>query len=315
MDNIHDIYKKASVLMQGALKKYAEGNFEAGDKERQQANELYDMANKYIDMESSKMDTLYGESRNFGIIYTVIEENAPKWFLNKKNNKAFKELSKIIKEDNILKTQFDVYNALNSLDEGVDASRYVSEVLNNVPLLSRKNIVESNQKLIGLIKKYNADELVPISDKKAELYESIEYLITHKKNIGNTADFLRHQDRISKYLSENVVSKKEKSTDMDRFVSEKMNKISEAYNNELNDYEKRIVEDMAYSGWDIQKAFENVRHDLKESLCNVIAESEDNETQGRWSRILKQVNNMKYAENNAIDDIIKLYEVKKRIAE
>jgi hypothetical protein len=315
MDNIHDIYKKASVLMQGALKKYAEGNFEAGDKERQQANELYDTAEKYVNMEASKIDMLYGESRNFGIIYTVIEENAPKWFLNKKYNKAFKELAKTINEDKILKIQFDVYNALNTLNEGVNADKYVSEILNNIPALSKKNIAESNQKLIKLIEKYNANELVPLSDDKAKLYESIEYLITHKKNISNTGDILLHQDRVSKYLAENVIKAKEPCTNIDNLIGKHMWKISETYDKNLNDNEKKIVEDIAYNEWDIQKAFESVRHGLGERLCNVIAESNDAEAQERWGKILKQINEMKYDEKNAIDNIIKLYEVSNRITE
>lgn len=102
-NNIHDLYTKANTLMQGALKKYAEGNMEAADKERKQANELYDMAEKYVNMQAGNQEMIYGENKNFGLAYSIIEANTPKWFMNKKKAKAINEIKKLISENKVLK--------------------------------------------------------------------------------------------------------------------------------------------------------------------------------------------------------------------
>ena len=68
-----DIFHKAEVLMKSALKKYSEGDIEHAEKDRQEANRLYD---KIAAQEpASEDDILYTENRNFGMIYHVLESN------------------------------------------------------------------------------------------------------------------------------------------------------------------------------------------------------------------------------------------------
>ena len=312
MENLNDIYTKAGVLMQGALKKYSEGDFEAADKERKQANELYDLAEKYANMEAGKDVMLYGEGKNFGIIYSIIEANTPKWFLNKKYNKALKELTETILKNNVLKTQFDVYNAFRSINENVDNEKYVNEVLNSASVFSKKQLSENNQILIDLIRKYNGNELVEIDDNKAKLYEAIEYLLIHNPKISNIGECLYRKNLICEYLSEHIEKTKDSIDDIDNILHKGINEMVSTFQEELNDNEQKLMEDIAtYGNGDINEAFNRIKEEVSSKLQKMVNESHD-ETRDRLSNILSSINEMKYDKDN-IEDFVKLHEIKNRL--
>ena len=58
MAELNDNYEKGTLLMTQALKKYAEGDYEGGDKDREKANKYYDLAKLEINSEESKITSL-----------------------------------------------------------------------------------------------------------------------------------------------------------------------------------------------------------------------------------------------------------------
>ena len=85
MAEFNDTYRKAGILMTSALKKYGEGDYEGGNRDRQEANRMYDLAEKEVNS-AQETAILYGENRNFGTIYKVFESNTPNLFNSKKEN-------------------------------------------------------------------------------------------------------------------------------------------------------------------------------------------------------------------------------------
>lgn len=308
MEDFNNIYEKAGVLMQGALKKYAEGDFAGGDKERQQANELYDLAEKYANMKSANDSMLYGENRNFGIIYNIVEANTRDWYLKTKNRKALVEVKKLFDSNETLKKEFEIYNAFNTIREGIDIEKYVKDVLNLTPKMTVKELKENNQKLIDLIRKYDGNELIEISDKDMELYEAIEYVITKNKTAKNLQDFILSEQKIVEHLKDNTL-KTETSIIDEGSIEESIEKIKEIYNKTLNENERDLLDNVAKNGNNIEEVFNSVKKEITETVNKALSESDDM-TKDRWKQVLEHINEMKYEENNGVDNLVKLFEIK-----
>ena len=130
--------EKGSVLMQQALKKYAKGDFEGGDKDRAEANRYYDLASAEINSEAGKITQLYGESRNFGIIYNVFEQNIENLLSTKKGKKIIKECFNLIKSNKVLNEQFKIYDMFEKAQNVDDVKDFVNEASNIVKTFMNK---------------------------------------------------------------------------------------------------------------------------------------------------------------------------------
>ena len=311
-NNIRDLYTRANTLMQGALNKYTDGNIEAADKERKQANELYDMAEKYISMQAGNQEMIYGENKNFGLAYSIIETNVPKWFMNKKKSRAISEIKKLISENKVLKKQFDIYNALKSINENVDVTEYLNSVLEQTPVFSKKEISENNQKLIDIIHKYKGNELVVITDDDAKLYEAIEYILTNKKTLSNLNECLACKGVIVDYLKEHIEKNSFDKIDIDNTFDVAISKSQEMYES-LNDHERDLVENMAKYGNNTEDAFNGIKKEVYGCLYESFSNSNTEDEKDRWGNVMKQIDEMRYKEEDGIDNIIKLYQIKNTI--
>ena len=101
-ENKEDPQYRGKVLMQRALDHLEKGNIEEFETDRALANKFFDEMNA----EEEEMDALYNESRNFGIIYQVIESNVPTLLETKEGQKALRKIIKTIKGNKILHEQF-----------------------------------------------------------------------------------------------------------------------------------------------------------------------------------------------------------------
>lgn len=307
MEDIKKLYEKAGLLMKCALKKYASGDYKGAEKDRKQANETYDLAEKYIDMKIGNEENLYGEGKNFGIIYTIIESNAPKWFLSKKYSKSIKDICECIKHDKILLSEFKIYNAFNRINNGINPNEYIDAVLSITPKFSIKSLSESNQKLIDIIRKYHGNELVEINDDKANMFESVEYLITNKKTIDNINEYMKHKSILSSFLNENTYNEQNNSIDED------IQNIDNKVNNNLNEDELNILNGIEKYG-NASVFFENTKKDILKSVNSLISES-DGDKRERWKQIKESIDSMQYDDTNGIDNLIKLYEISGKLTD
>lgn len=307
------LYTKAGELMGSALECYKKGNIKEAVKYHKQANEIYDVLNNYVESMESKDDMVFGEGRNFGIIYSTIEDNVPKWFLNKSKSKAIKELTEMIVKNPVLKSQFDIYNALQNINENVNIGKYVDEVFAQFPAYDKKTLVENNQKLIEFIQKYDGNEFVEIPEDSMKLYEAIEYMLTHKKTIKNISEHIVNKEVIEDYLSNHTV-KDEKKENIDEGFKSSVEEMSEVYYNDLNDDERELMECIAVAGnGDVKAAFNGIKNELVTVLNETISESTSYDEKERWSNVLSKINEMQYNDENDVDNLIKLFEIKRKI--
>ena len=308
MENYKETYHKAQVLMQSALDKYGKGDFEGGSKDRELANKYFDLAEKTLNSEMYKTSMLYGEGRNFGIIFKVIEENANKLYKTNDGRKKLKKIVKTIMENKCLKKQFDVYNALSTCTPHNNNKKYVSEAIAIGGNMNAKEIKKNNDKLIKLIRTSKLNEMIDIPENELNLFESIEYVITNKRNFKNLEEYIVNENVITKYL-ENTVNE-EKVKDIDTVLDE----MKEKYDNILNEDEMDFINELS----SIKENKEEKFNEHKEKLVKLINEEmkkAEKEDLNEWNAIYEKISGKTYDEKTFINDVAEMIEIENTIIE
>lgn len=301
MEKYVDIYEKAGVLMQRALQKYSEGDVEHGDADRKEANRLYDLAQS--DANKDFNNIMYGESRNFGIIYNVIESNSKNLCEDKNKRKAFSNIIKLIKENKNLKTQFEFFNGLTHPNGYVfNTEQYVNEALMIAPKINNKDAYNANEKLISEIKKNGLDELIEIDDNTMALYESIEYLLFNKPTYTNLVEYSNAKNNVVTYLDENI---NEEETAEGKNIDEAFNTLIEKYDTLLNEDEKELIETVMNCK-DKKALFETYRQETIEKIENTLKDNDDKELK----TICEDIKNKTYNKKTVLEDISEFIEIK-----
>ena len=289
--------EKGSVLMQQALKKYAKGDFEGGDKDRAEANRYYDLASTEINSEAGKMTQLYGESRNFGIIYNVFEQNIENLWDTKDGKKIVKECYNLIKSNKVLNEQFKIYDMFEKAQNVEDVKDFVNEASNIIKTFDKKLVMENNEKLIKFIRDKKLDEYVDIPEETENLYEAIEYIVLNKKTYNNVNDFVKAQNVITEHISKNqknhIVENKLTSTEFENKIEEVENEINE----KINQDEKTLLDSFLTTKKQNKKeVFENYKRKTLRKIREMIESSEDSD-KSQWNKIYENVSSKNFSEN------------------
>lgn len=289
--------EKGSVLMQQALKKYAKGDFEGGDKDRAEANRYYDLASAEINSDAGKMTQLYGESRNFGIIYNVFEQNIENLWNTKAGKKIVKECYNLIKTNKVLNEQFKIYDMFEKAQNIEDVKDFVNEASNIIKTFDKKLVMENNEKLIKFIRNKKLDEYVDIPEETENLYEAIEYLVLHKKTYDNVNDFVKAQNVITEHIiknqKNNIVENKLTSVEFEDKIEEAEKEINENINQE----EKTLLDRfLTTKNQNKKEVFENYKRKTLRKIKEMIESSEDSD-KSQWNKIYESISSKNFSED------------------
>ena len=289
--------EKGSVLMQQALKKYAKGDFEGGDKDRAEANRYYDLASAEINSDAGKMTQLYGESRNFGIIYNVFEQNIENLWDTKEGKKIVKECYNLIKSNKVLNEQFKIYDMFEKAQNVEDVKDFVNEASNIIKTFDKKLVMENNEKLIKFIRDKKLDEYVDIPEETENLYEAIEYIVLNKKTYDNVNDFVKAQNVITEHIiknqKNNIVENKLTSVEFEDKIEEAEKEINENINQE----EKTLLDRfLTTKNQNKKEVFENYKRKTLRKIREMIENSEDSD-KSQWNKIYENVSSKNFSEN------------------
>lgn len=304
-ENKEDPQYRGKVLMQRALDHLEKGNIEEFETDRALANKFFDEMNA----EEEEMDALYNESRNFGIIYQVIESNVPTLLETKEGQKVLRNIIKTIKGNKILHEQFKAYNNLQPLHKINNVDEYITESLSLVPKFNKKDVKENNERLIKLIKKYNLDEMIDIDDEKLNLFESIEFVTMNKKSLKNIDDYVNATKMIKESIINLPVSETKDFSIED--YAEEINNVSENIAKELNSAEIKLLKEV--TNGNSEEYFNECKSKTLSKLDEMISNEKDIETKSRLSKIYEKINNKRYNKKNAIVDIAEMVEMQDAI--
>ena len=101
-------------------------------------------------------------------------------------------------------------------------------------------------------------------------------------------------------------------TDIDNTFNFAVSKSQEMYES-LNENERNLIENMAKYGNNTEDAFNGIKKEVSGCLYESFSNSNTEDEKNRWGNIMKQVDEMKYKEEDGIDNIIKLYQIKNTI--
>ena len=289
--------EKGSVLMQQALKKYAKGDFKGGDKDRAEANRYYDLASAEINSEEGKITQLYGESRNFGIIYNVFEQNIENLWDTKDGKKIVKECYNLIKSNKVLNEQFKIYDMFEKAQNVEDVKDFVNEASNIIKTFDKKLVMENNEKLIKFIRDKKLDEYVDIPEETENLYEAIEYIVLNKKTYDNVNDFVKAQNVITEHIiknqKNNIVENKLTSAEFENKIEEVEKEITENINQEEKTLLDRFLTNKKQNK---KEVFENYKRKTLRKIREMIENSEDSD-KSQWNKIYENVSSKNFSEN------------------
>ena len=312
-DNNFDDYSKGAILMQSALKKYANGDFEGGNIDRQKANEFYDSAKMATNAEVEKINSLYGESRNFGVIYRVIEENTNGLYKDKEKRKAFKGIIKLLKEDKTLNTQFMVYNVLKNPKNVDNVQSYVDEAFNLAKSnINEKKIRESNEKLLKAVQKANLFEYVDIDDDEMELYENVEYLLLNNATFQNLSEWSAAKAKVRGYVTNHNLNESKEDHSTNAFNT-KLNEIAGKYADSLTDDEMKLITKI-YESQDKKSLFEQTKHEAINMLTEY-AKSSPEADKDEVASIVERISRKQFNEKTLVSDIAELTEISQIMTE
>jgi hypothetical protein len=256
---------------------------------------------------------------NFGTIKDIFAEQMVGFQLNENTNgkNLYKNFIKIISEDVTLKTQFIVFKNLENktLNSEVSALNYIKENISLLKDLSKKQILESNTKLMGLLKENG----IEINKEPKEIHQHIQNLITSKKTINTVDKIQESYDFLINHILKNKTNESDndyikENIDPNKFLQSAVKYYNEEYSN-LNDEEKLVIKAL-YEGDNssieslkqrlIKENIELINNHLKLSDNNITLKSKLLETKD-------MVYNMVDISDNK-ENIIKLLELKKDLS-
>ena len=187
--------------------------------------------------------------QNFGKIKNAFNGILAESMFSKDNtNKLlFKKYIKTIKESNILRTQFLIYNNIETKLVGENSSIFATNlyITENIRLLEKykvSDILKENQKLINLSEIVN-NKLTDVYDLRlTSLHESISSLIFTKRSTKSVDIIIENLVNVAEYINSNKAKIISEAIELPSSMLTTMmvDKYNEKYS-ELDESEKRII--------------------------------------------------------------------------
>ena len=316
MNEFADKNRRAGVLMQNALRKYGEGDYEGGDKDRNEANRLYDEVSMMMNSEFGKISMLYGESRNFGVAYRVFEANIPKLYGSKAGKKKMGAILKLLKEDKVLNAEFKVFDKLTHAANISEGRLFAKDVIGLCEAFDAKTLREHNEKFIKLIRKCGLDEYVEIPEDEMRLFESIAYCMAERKeNFKNVEDLHRNYSVIAEHVGRKQTAVNE-AKPSDETIDEAYDRLMEdlSSDNSLNEEEQKLIADMSESREKREKTF----NENKEKTLGLLREGMDEcseDGKAKLKAVIESIEGRSFNDRSAIADVAEFMEIQRTLTE
>jgi uncharacterized protein YutD len=266
--------------------------------------ESTDMYNRYKEVVGYASSN---RKKTFGELNYMLESELPRLF--KTNKTALKECTKLIKEDNNLRSSFMFIDSLRKYNCDGDASSYVNETINLASNgVDRKTFKESIQKLADILSKYEIGGY-QIDEDTIKYFKSCDKVLTEKKKLSNLTDYTNAINCISSYIEKHKSPVKESKKGIEEITEELENKLSS-----LNEDEQTLVRDIIDSKTPMveqkqEQLFNRFKDECLEMVSRLIDESDSDSIDG-LNAIKEQIENKTYSKDTIIQDIAKLLEVR-----
>jgi len=245
--------------------------------------------------------------KNFGklknVFNNILAEGVSENDKVKKN--IFKSYVKQLKENKILKTQFDVYTRVESLIEENDfkASEKVKRILESINVFNKKDIYKANEKLVKLM----GDRDINIEYDNKDLHENISTLIFS----SDVDDYVDSLNETIQYTKSNTIKEVVETAGIPNtlFAPMIVDKFNEKYS-DLDESTKKAIKTLLEG--DNEAKEELFKETVRECLNLINEKLEDAETDLKESLLAAKENllNRTYDFNKFETDITKVINLK-----
>ncbi len=308
MSNFDENIEKGIVLMKDALTKYEDGEYQAAEASRKDANHFFQLAKEESEREDFEDEQLYGESRNFGVMYHVFEKGINNLIKTDEGKKIIKEGFDLIKNNEILSEQFKVYDLFEKTSDITNTLDFVSESLTMLKPLKKEVIIENNNKFINFLHRNNFNEYILINEDTEKLYEAIEQVLLCNKKIGSLKTLVQAKRVIAEHLSKNTTNQINEGTESYNNFKEMLDKANDNLHKTATKEEKELISIFTDGDEETKRSkFTEVKDEVLKKLQKEINSSNDEE-KAALQDIYNKLEKEEYS-NNIEEDIKKCAEM------
>jgi hypothetical protein len=228
--------------------------------------------------------------QNFGKIKNAFSEILAEGIASNDvaKKKLFKKYIKALKESNILKTQFLVYENIENVIENdqFSANLIVNENISLLNKFNKKDILKENEKLVSLSEDVKNKLEESYDDKLSDLHESISNLVFLDKNTKTVNEIAKNTKNVLGYITTNKPRVIEETYDVPNSMLSSI--LVEKYNDrysELTETEKEVIKILIEST-DEEKleVYTKINRECIDLIDNKLTES-DLDTKDRLLRV------------------------------
>jgi len=257
------------------------------------------------------------KTANFGVVKAIISGTFSEVLLESTNNifgkKKIKEFVNILKESDLLKTEYMIFSNLENkyINNDTLITKYIDENISLLKKYTKQNLISEHKKLDQFID----ESVILLDENQVKLYENIHSLIYESLDghIANT-DVDKLYDSFT-YVFEHIKKPKiaivesesniklDSSLNTDLVIERALSKFNERFTS-LSEEEKKILNTIAFAEEKDKKAlFETLKNEglnkLTELKTKGIHEDKVNES-------IEKVKGMQYSKNTLTEDVIHL---------
>jgi hypothetical protein len=251
--------------------------------------------------------------KSFNQLNNIFENQIPQLYNTNEGKKTIGKYIKLIREDNILKEQYLLFNQLK---KGVNEdfktkTNLVEEYVNYIPTIfekyTKKQISEANEKLYKFFIKEGIDTDTIFNEN--EILKAAEYLIYEGKT--DIEEYITKKNALIEGLKirDKVIEEEKKS--LDEIISD----FNEKYEGKLTNEEISLIKDLILCGDSIKKkeTLKEYQKDCLSFLNKTLEECFDIDIKERLLLLKEQV--LFEDGNDDVSNIIKLSEIKGLLGE
>jgi len=254
--------------------------------------------------------------QNFGITKNLFKEFLVEKLSTKKpyDKSKFKAVIKTLKENKILKTQFNVYSNIENLYESNDVNiyEYINDNISLFNDFTEKDIKEANKTFNKLVTEFVGD--FKVDSDKSDLYESIDYLITNKPSNSSINKRTAKKLYIKEYVKANkVIERSDKEPVPLGMLSKVMvDKFNRKYES-LDENEKLMIKSlMVNDPYAKLKIFQTTKNECVD-LVDSLMENADDDLKGKLSLTKTKLTEMQFDGDDFTNLITKLVSLKNKL--
>jgi len=231
-----------------------------------------------------------------------------------KSRSLFKKYLKTIKESEILRTQFLVYNNIETWvdDDVISSHLFISENLKLLEKFKKSDIIKENKKLLDLLGDKPTDTKYELSD----LHESISNLVFFKRVPENVANITENIKKVTKHIINNNKKKVvNESFDLPNSVITNLmlGKFNEKYGS-LDEADRKILSMLINSSLDEKKDFYSTIASECIALIDSMLKESTEDTKGKLLQAKEKLTQtVELNEDNFTTKVYKLIELKNNL--